>query len=259
MEGWVKLFRAMKSWEWYGVPNMVAVWVHILISANSSERVWKGITIPRGSFVFGREKMADEIGISVQQLRTCLCNLQNTGEITIKSTNKYSILTVCKYDEYQEQQQAEQPAEQPTNNQQTNQQITTTKEDKEEKKRKKERDTKVSPKKESLNFPFSSEKFMSAWGMLVQQPKWVKKTVNAYQLSLNKLGKYPEEFAIELINTAIERNYQGVVFPSTDEDYKVWQKKHQTRKDPTAADVLGPEYLEWLKTQKGQEFNELFK
>ena len=71
---------------------------------------------------------------------------------------------------------------------------------------------------------------MSAWETLRQQPKWKKKTDNAYQLSLNKLGRYEEEFAIELINTAIERNYQGVVFPSTDEEYETWKKKHPQEK-----------------------------
>ena len=130
MAGWLKLYRRLRDWEWYGVPNMVAVWVHILICACAEEKEWKGVKVPKGSLIFGREKMADEIGISVQQLRTCLSNLQKTGEITIKTTNKFSVLTVSKYDEYQAVYDVEQPAVQPTINQQPNQQITTSKEEK---------------------------------------------------------------------------------------------------------------------------------
>lgn len=130
MAGWLKLYRRLRDWEWYGVPNMVAVWVHILICACAEEKEWKGVKVPKGSLVFGREKMADEIGISVQQLRTCLSNLQKTGEITIKTTNKFSMLTVSKYDEYQCVYDTDQPAVQPTINQQPNQQITTSKEEK---------------------------------------------------------------------------------------------------------------------------------
>ena len=69
--------------------------------------------------------------------RKILCRLKSTSEITIRSTNKYSIITICNYDYYQnfsieDNQQTNQqiPNEQPA----TNQQLTTVKEVKEDKK-----------------------------------------------------------------------------------------------------------------------------
>lgn len=46
--------------------------------------------------------------------------------------------------------------------------------------------------------------------------------------SQDKLAGFPEAFAIELIETAIANDTQGVVYyPTTQEAYKKWQKEHQ--------------------------------
>lgn len=81
------------------------------------------------------------------------------------------------------------------------------------------------PKKEivELNFPFSSEKFMNAWEQLINTPKWKKKIPYTLQLALNQLSKYEEEFAIKLIEAAAANDWQGVVFPQTDEQYSKWK------------------------------------
>ena len=98
------------EWEWYGVPEMFMLWVHLIFSANIEDREWKGIIIPRGSLVTGRKQLAKDCGISEQQVRTCLTRLENNQQITIKTTNKYSIITICKYDDYQVSEKQEQPA-----------------------------------------------------------------------------------------------------------------------------------------------------
>lgn len=88
----------------------------------------------------------------------------------------------------------------------------------EKKSRKKERDEKP------LVYPFSSIGFMSAWEMLRQTPKWKNKLNLALQLSLNKLGKFEEEFAIRQIERAVESEWTGVVFTGTERDYQEWLK-----------------------------------
>lgn len=74
-----------------------------------------------------------------------------------------------------------------------------------------------------LKFPFSSENFMTAWRQLVSTPKWKKKIPYTLQLALNQLSKYEEEFAIKLIDAAAANDWQGVVFPQTDEQYSKWK------------------------------------
>lgn len=73
-----------------------------------------------------------------------------------------------------------------------------------------------------LIYPFTSIAFMSAWETLRQTPKWKKKLNYALQLSLDKLSKFEEEFAIRQIERAIESGWTGVVFTGTEHDYQEW-------------------------------------
>lgn len=118
--GWLKLFYRFKEWEWYGDTNMVRLFIHLLLSANYRPLKWRGIDIPRGSFVTSRATLAAETTLSEQEVRTCLKRLISTNEITSKTTNKYTIITICKYDTYQ----AEQIEQYDASNQQINQQAT---------------------------------------------------------------------------------------------------------------------------------------
>lgn len=134
-EGWIKVYYKILEWEWYGDPNMLALWIHILVSANWKDKKWRGMTIKRGQLLTSRSHLAAETGLSEQQVRRCLSRLQESQEITCETTNKNTMITICKYDSYQCDNVAEQPAEEPTDNQQTtnkqptnNQQPTTTEE-----------------------------------------------------------------------------------------------------------------------------------
>lgn len=78
-------------------------------------------------------------------------------------------------------------------------------------------------KEVELALPYCSAEFVSTWELLRKQPKWKKKTKSALQMSLNKLGKYPEEYAILLMENAIAGGWQGVVFTWTPDDFRRWQ------------------------------------
>lgn len=80
--------------------------------------------------------------------------------------------------------------------------------------------------KQSLTLPFADQEFIDTWNELRKQPKWRKKTVTALQKSLDRLSRYDVRFAIELMNTAIENGYQGVVYDDTPSRYEQWMKSH---------------------------------
>lgn len=83
-----------------------------------------------------------------------------------------------------------------------------------------------------LSLPFSSEKFKATWEALCEEKEWKKKTRNALQLTLNKLAKYHEDFAIELMEATIESGkWQRVVFPDTDAKYQEWKSARQQKID----------------------------
>ena len=129
---WIKIHTKLLDWEWASCPETMALWIHILLRANYEDKRWHGIMIPRGSLVTGRKELAKNTGLSEQQVRTSLNRLISTNEITISSTNKFSIVTICKYDDYQmvengiNQEDNQDSNQRATSNQPTiNQQITT--------------------------------------------------------------------------------------------------------------------------------------
>ena len=75
-----------------------------------------------------------------------------------------------------------------------------------------------------LTLPFPSQEFRETWETLAAMPKWRKKPLTALNSSLKSLGRYSEEFAINLMHRAIEGDYQGVVYADTDEKYQKWLK-----------------------------------
>lgn len=83
-----------------------------------------------------------------------------------------------------------------------------------------------------LILPFSSDKFRMTWEALCEEKEWKKKTRNALHLTLNKLAKYHEDFAIELMEATIESGkWQRVVFPDTDAKYQEWRSARQLAED----------------------------
>ncbi|QVK17753.1 hypothetical protein KHQ81_13010 [Mycoplasmatota bacterium] len=88
--------------------------------------------IERGSFVTSYSNLGKELRLTVQNIRTSINKLKSTNELTVKTTNKYSIIYIKNYDDYQENNT--QVNNQLTFNQQsTNNQLTTTKNDKNDK------------------------------------------------------------------------------------------------------------------------------
>ena len=122
---WIKIHNKLLDWEWASCPETMALWIHILLRANYEDKRWQGITIPRGSFVTSVDNLASKTGLSAQQVRTSLKRLISTNEITSKSTNRFTIITVCKYDSYQlNEESINKQNNEPNNNQATNEQQT---------------------------------------------------------------------------------------------------------------------------------------
>ena len=90
------------------------------------------MTIETGQTVTSLEHLAYETGLTVQNVRTALKNLEKTGEINKQSTNKYTLITVENYAFYQGKED-ESTSELTTNQQTTNKQLTTNKKNKNEK------------------------------------------------------------------------------------------------------------------------------
>jgi len=100
-KGWIKLHRQMRKWEWYHDTNCVRVWAHLLLTVNQAPSRFEGHDVPPGSRVTGYPQLAQECGLSVQQIRTVFSKLKSTNEITVNSQSKFSIVSITKWDEFQ--------------------------------------------------------------------------------------------------------------------------------------------------------------
>lgn len=101
MEGWIKLHRKILKWEWYDDKNTLCLFLHLLLKANHEEGRWHGHVVPRGSLITGRKKLAKDLGMSEQNVRTSLTRLKSTNEITIETTNNFSLIKVNNWDSHQ--------------------------------------------------------------------------------------------------------------------------------------------------------------
>lgn len=123
-KSFIKLHRKMINWEWYKDYKIKDLFIHLLLKANWKDGKYQGHDIPRGSLVTGRKQLAEELNFSEQSIRTAIKRLKSTNEITVKTTKKFSIITIVNYEQYQEINQM--PNQQLTNSQPTtNQQLTT--------------------------------------------------------------------------------------------------------------------------------------
>lgn len=109
MQGWIKLHRGLKGSAIASHPEYLAVWIHLLMRASHSRHeVVVGrtvVTLEPGDLVFGRKKFSAETGVSENKIRAALDVLKQLKQITIKSMSKFSIISITKWSEYQDDHQ----------------------------------------------------------------------------------------------------------------------------------------------------------
>lgn len=131
MCGWIKIDRSLLDWEWFGKAEMIQLLVYLIFKANIEDKKWQGIIVKRGQLVTSVATISADLGLTSQKVRTCLDRLRQSETISIKTTNRFSLITICNYVRYQDFSDLAQQTnnKQITNKQQTNnKQITTTKE-----------------------------------------------------------------------------------------------------------------------------------
>lgn len=101
LNGWIKIHRKMLDWEWYDEKNVLILFIHILLKANFKENIWKGHKICRGEFITSVANLSKETGLTTKQVRLALDKLKSTNEVAIRTTNKFTVISVEKYTLYQ--------------------------------------------------------------------------------------------------------------------------------------------------------------
>ena len=101
LNGYVRLYRKLVEWGWYRDSVVKDVFLHLLMIANWKDGAYMGHAIHPGDAIIGTKQLAADLGFSRQQVRTALKKLESTGEISIFSTNRFSIVTIENWGLYQ--------------------------------------------------------------------------------------------------------------------------------------------------------------
>ena len=108
--GYILLARSILDSDVFASQKLLKIWIWCLCKANFKDRsvplkIGKGETIvnvKRGSFIFGRNKAEEELFIDGSTIYKSMQKLELMDMIKIQSNNQYSIVTICKYNEYQQ-------------------------------------------------------------------------------------------------------------------------------------------------------------
>lgn len=219
--GFIKIDRGILDWEWYSDINTTRLFIHLILKANWKDGRFQGQEIKRGSFVTSYPKLAEETELTVNQVRTSLSKLKSTGEITVKSQSKFSVITVKNYCLYQDISQANHS--QITDKPQTNHsQITTIEESKKVRREEiKKRVSKDTPK-ETPEDIISQYDFSEA--MVIKIKEWLKykserrETYKSTGLTalLNRVsqksGEYGENPVMALMDESMANGWRGIIW-----------------------------------------------
>ena len=225
--GFVKLHRKMLHWGWYGDPAVKVVFLHLLLAAGFRDNTWNGLRLAPGQLVTSIQKLAATNGLSVQQVRTALRKLEATGEITRKSTNRYTLITLEKWAFYQLDSAPAPPAatDQSTNGQQTNNKPATNKQQQYKKGKKERKNTPALPdgqKRLLAAYAGEDHALLEALHDFAAMRRQQKKpmTGRALQMLLHRLDELAGQngaLKIKLLEQSILHCWLSV-FPLKDED-----------------------------------------
>lgn len=102
MDGFIKLYKKIENWQWYKDSTTLHLFIDLLLDANYEDSKVGFEIIKRGQCLTSLKRMHERTGLTIKQIRTALDKLEKSGEIGKQTTNRNSIITINKYNDYQE-------------------------------------------------------------------------------------------------------------------------------------------------------------
>ena len=98
----IKIDRNIVNWRWFQNSKILSVFIWLLIKANIKEGHFEKDIVHRGSLVTSNAHIAEGCGLTISNVRTALADLESTGEISRNIRNHYQLITINKYESYQD-------------------------------------------------------------------------------------------------------------------------------------------------------------
>lgn len=102
-QGFIKIDRQILEWRYHDCYYAFTIWMHVLLLANWTDGYFKGKPIKRGELVTSINNLMLVTGIkSDNTIRKWLKVFESEDMITLKSTNKYTLINIVNYDKFQD-------------------------------------------------------------------------------------------------------------------------------------------------------------
>jgi hypothetical protein len=221
--GFIVIWRKIRDTSFFRDSYALHLALLLILQANHEDKKIvlnnQEIVIKRGQCICGRDKLAAATGIKPSTVRDKLQLLKNTGFCDIKSNNRFSIVTINKYNDYQNikipvRQQLRQPADS---------QLTASRQPADTNNNNNNYNNLIK------SYPcFEVESFKTAFYAYLEMRVKIKKpaTEHAQRLLLKELSDYSVENAIAMLEQSVLRSWLGV-FPVKNMDKlgdRVWNK-----------------------------------
>ena len=206
MDGWLKLYRSILDSAVFQDAEVLKVWIWLLCNVAFEQHdticYGKVINLKPGQIATGRKKIAQCTDLNETKVYRALTALKSLGNIEIKSTNRYSIITVVNWEKYQDE-----SCKRTANEQQTN--IKTTADEQQDNSKRTQHKNGKNGKKEKNIYICSF--FQSVWD---EYPK---------KLGKNKVTKAAmkqlEEAGMDTVMEAVRRYVEKIKREGTEEKY----------------------------------------
>lgn len=256
--GWVKLYRSMTSCKTASRGlNFFGAMAWLVAKASYEETWHDGDKIKRGQLFTGRKFLSKEWRISQQSVRTILQHLETDGFLTIKSTSKGSVLTICNYSSYQVLPSPNQPSDQPTGNQRVTNDQPTINHYQEYKEVQEVKEISLACAREGLSeisdsqkkTATAAERIWNAYPRRLDMQSEIAAVIAAIQKEADKPGENVES-AIVRIGAAVKRYAEAVAgWPKTDKRFvaqcRRWFEESRYLDDPET----------WVRKTGGGKFD----
>jgi uncharacterized phage protein (TIGR02220 family) len=119
MNGYIKLYRSSLEKGWLSNHKLWAFWSWCLLKASHQETTqivgYEQVRLMPGDFIFGRKNAVKELKLTERNIRTCLKMLKAYGSLTIRTTSRYSIISIVNWGHFQSHEElGDQPDDLPT-------------------------------------------------------------------------------------------------------------------------------------------------
>ena len=105
-KSWIKLYRKILKSPIWEKEKELKVWIWCLVKATHEERMQlvgqQEVLLQKGQFVFGRKKASKELQMSESMVYRYMKVLEKLQMLNIKPNNKFSVVSIEKWEDYQE-------------------------------------------------------------------------------------------------------------------------------------------------------------